>query len=133
MAGTIIALGGGGFSMEPDNPLLDEYVLRRTGKSDPRICFVPTASGDSPDYVRRFYLAFRRFQCWPSHLPLWNPPTADLRSFVSDKDVIYVGGGNTKGMLALWRAWGLDAIFREAWERGAVLAGISAGAICWFE
>jgi peptidase E len=69
----------------------------------------------------------------PSHLSLFRPPTADLESFLLEKDVIYVGGGNTKSMLALWRAWGLDAILRKAWEQGVVLAGLSAGAICWFE
>jgi dipeptidase E len=125
-------MGGGGFSMEPENPLLDEYVLRLAGKERPRVCFVGTASGDAATYVVRFYEAFAQLPCRPCHLPLFNPPTADLRGFVLEQDVIYVGGGNTKNLLALWRAWDLDAIFREAWEQGIILAGISAGCICWF-
>jgi dipeptidase E len=129
----IVAMGGGGFSMEPDNPLLDRYVLSLTGNARPRICFVPTASGDPQSYVVRFYEAFARLPCEPCHLSLFSLPTADLRGFVLEQDLIYVGGGNTKSMLALWREWGLDQIFREAWEAGIPLAGVSAGSICWFE
>ncbi|PTX61278.1 peptidase E [Melghirimyces profundicolus] len=129
----IIAMGGGGFSMEPDNPLLDRYVLRQSGKKRPKICFVPTASGDSIDYIRRFYRAFKKMNCEPSRLTLFPPPTADLEDFVMDKDILYVGGGNTKNLMALWKEWELDRILRKAWEEGKVLAGISAGANCWFE
>lgn len=131
--GQIIAMGGGGFSMEPDNLLLDEYVLRQTNISRPKVCFVPTASGDAESYVERFYTAFRKLDCEPSHLSLFRPPTTDLESFVMEKDVIYVGGGNTRNPLALWRDWGLDNIMKQAWENGVVLAGVSAGSICWFE
>lgn len=129
----IIAMGGGGFSMEPDNPLLDRYILQQSGKRTPKVCFVPTASGDAEGYIQRFYAAFRQLDCEPSHLSLFKPPTYDLESFVLEKDVIYVGGGNTKNLLALWREWGLDRIMRKAWEEGVVLAGISAGSLCWFE
>lgn len=126
-------MGGGGFSMEPDNPLLDIYFLKQTGKHKPKICFVPTASGDSENYVARFYSAFSKFNCVPSHLSLFKPPTSDLESFVLDHDAIYVGGGNTRSMLALWREWKLDLFLRTALKTGRVLGGISAGAICWFE
>ncbi|HTE19027.1 MAG TPA: peptidase E [Armatimonadota bacterium] len=129
----IIAMGGGGFSMEPDNLALDEYVLRQSGKPAPRVCFLPTASGDAESYSLKFYAAMTKLDCRPSHLSLFKPPTADLESFLLEKDVVYVGGGNTKSMLALWREWGLDGILRRAWEQGVVLAGVSAGAICWFE
>jgi dipeptidase E len=131
----IVAAGGWSFSEAPDNPLLNQYVLDLARKERPEICFVPTASGDSDEYIVRFYSVFARLSCKPSHLGLWRPgpPTADLRSFVLERDIICVGGGNTKSMLALWREWGLDAIFREAWERGIVLCGVSAGSICWFE
>jgi dipeptidase E len=129
----IIAMGGGGFSMEPDNPLLDIYFLQQTNKPRPKICFVPTASGDSENYVARFYSAFSKLNCIPSHLSLFKPPTADLESFILDHDAIYVGGGNTRSMLTLWREWKLDSFFRAAWKAGRVLGGISAGAICWFE
>lgn len=129
----IIAMGGGGFSMEPDNLLLDRYILDQSGSARPKVCFVPTASGDSEGYVERFYTACGDLDCEPSHLSLFRPPTRDLESFVLEKDVIYVGGGNTKNLLALWRDWGLDRILRSAWESGTVLCGVSAGSICWFE
>jgi dipeptidase E len=131
--GQIIAMGGGGFSMEPDNALLDIYFLQQTGKARPKICFIPTASGDSDDYITRFYAAFSKLDCNPSHLSLFKPPTADLESFILEQDAIYVGGGNTRSMLALWREWKLDSFLRKAWETDCVLGGISAGAICWFE
>jgi peptidase E len=126
-------MGGGGFSMEPENLLLDRYVLSAAGVSQPRVCFVGTASGDAQTYLDKFYAAFSTLACTPTHLSLFKPPTADLRSFVFDQNVIYVGGGNTRALLALWREWGLDAILREAWLSGIVMAGISAGSICWFK
>ncbi|KIY21929.1 MULTISPECIES: Type 1 glutamine amidotransferase-like domain-containing protein [Mesobacillus] len=129
----IIAMGGGGFSMEPDNPLLDLYILGQSEKRKPKVCFVPTASGDADNYVERFYSAFRSHECTPSHLSLFRPPTRDLEAYVMDKDIIYVGGGSTKNLLALWKEWGLDGILRKAWQRGTILAGVSAGSICWFE
>lgn len=129
----IIAMGGGGFSMEPDNLLLDRYVLAQVPKESPKICFIPTASGDADNYVERFYTAFRPLSCTPCHLSLFQPDFADLRSYVLEQDILYVGGGNTRNMLILWKEWGLDRILREAYERGAVLTGLSAGSICWFE
>ena len=129
----IIAMGGGGFSMEPDNPALDRYVAAQTGKPHPKICFLPTASGDAEPYVLHFYQAFTKLGCEPSSLSLFQLPTNDLEDYVMEKDVIYVGGGNTRSMLALWKEWGLDHILRRAYAAGVVLAGISAGANCWFE
>lgn len=129
----IIALGGGGFSMEPENPLLDSYILSQSKESNPKICFIPTASGDAESYITRFYDFFKSQNCRPSHLSLFNPPTRDLESYILEKDIIYVGGGNTKNLLVLWKEWGLDEILRRAWEKGIILAGISAGALCWFE
>jgi peptidase E len=125
-------MGGGGFSMEPDNLLLDRYVLSLAEKPQPKVCFVGTASAESETYIARFYAAFRTLPCLPSDLSLFKPHTADLRSFVMEQDVIYVGGGNTRNLLVLWREWGLDAILREAWLSGIIMAGISAGSICWF-
>ena len=129
----IVALGGGGFSDEPDNPLLDDFALSLTGRSRPRICFLPTASGDSKGYVEAFYRAFPATRAEATHLPLFRRAVADLGAFVQQQDLIYVGGGNTANMLAVWRVHGLDAILREAWSRGVVLCGISAGGMCWFE
>ncbi|MBP2078790.1 peptidase E [Oceanobacillus polygoni] len=131
--GQLIALGGGGFSMEPENPLLDLYVLQQSGKINPKICFIPTASGDSDNYISRYYNFFNKQICKPSHLSLFKPQTRDLESFLLEKDIIYVGGGNTKNLLILWKEWGLDKIIKRAWEQEILLAGISAGAICWFE
>ncbi len=129
----IVALGGGGFSEEPENPLLDDFILNLTGKPRPCVCFVPTASGDATGYVQRFYDAFPAGRARASHLPLFRPTVVDLRAFVLGQDVVYVGGGSTVNMLAVWRAHGLDAVLREAWEAGVVLCGLSAGALCWFE
>jgi dipeptidase E len=129
----IVALGGGGFSMEPDNPRLDMYILSRARRTPPKVCYVPTASGDSESNIARFYDAYTVDRCLPSHLRLFNRKIQDLRPFILSQDIVYVGGGATSYMLAMWRLNGLDAIFREAWERGIVLSGVSAGALCWFE
>jgi peptidase E len=129
----IIAMGGGGFSMEPDNLALDRYVIEQANKPRPKVCFLPTASGESPDYTNNFYRAFVSLDTIPSHLYLFRPHVTDIEGFLMEQDVIYIGGGNTKSMLAVWREWELDIILKKALENGTVLAGISAGAICWFE
>ena len=129
----IVAMGGGGFGTEPDNPLLDNFILGLAGKPRPKVCFVPTATGDSESYVQRFYDAFPAERAETSHLALFHRTVRDLRAFVLSQDVIYVGGGNTVSLLAVWRAHGLDAVLREAWEAEVVLCGVSAGALCWFE
>ena len=128
----IIALGGGGFSMEPE-PLLDDFILSLTGKPKPRVCFVPTASGDAPGYVVRFYQGFPAARAEASWLSLFPRTEPNLRAFMLAQDVIYVGGGSTVNMLAFWRAHSLDTILREAWGSGIILCGVSAGALCWFE
>ena len=123
---------GGGFSMEPDNLLLDRYVLQHARVAHPTVCFLPTASGDADSYIVKFYAAFSTLACRPRHLSLFHQPR-DLAGFVGECDVIYVGGGNTRNMLAIWRSCHLDTLLRQAWEKGTVLCGLSAGAICWFE
>jgi peptidase E len=128
----VVAMGGGGFSMEPENRLLDEFVLSLARASRPRVCFLPTASGDSVDYVARFYRAFSALDCQPADLQLFDRKVLDLESFVLAQDVIYVGGGNTANLAAVWRVHGLDVILRRAWEEGIVLCGLSAGMNCWF-
>src|ERR1043166_5347058 len=130
---SIAALGGGGFLMEPRNPRLDRWLLSLTGRRRPRVLFVPTASGASPRTIARFHRAFAKHECEPSHLQLFNRTVRDLRSFVLRQHVVYVGGGNTAAMLAIWRLHGLDRILAEAYENGALLCGVSAGANCWFE
>lgn len=129
----VVAMGGGGFSMEPENPLLDQYILSLTGTARPKVCFVPTASGDADSYVAKFYRAFSAFDCQPSDLPLFSRTIGDLESFVLSQDVIYVGGGNTANLLAVWRVHGLDRLLWRAWDQGTILCGLSAGMNCWFE
>ena len=129
----IIALGGGGFSMEPENPLLDKYILNQAAVKKPKICFIGTASGDAEGYINRYYQCFSSKPCEPSHLSLFKPPTRDLTTYLLEKDMIYVGGGNTKNLLLLWKEWGLDYILRTAYQKGILLCGISAGSICWYE
>jgi len=129
----IIALGGGGFSTEPENELIDRYILSCSGKVNPKICYIPTASGDSDICISWFYDFFNKMECQPSHLSLFKPPSRDIEAFLLDKDIIYVGGGNTKNLLTLWKEWGIDKAMKKALEKGIVLAGISAGSICWFE
>ncbi|MEM6320007.1 MAG: peptidase E [Bacteroidota bacterium] len=129
----IIALGGGGFSMEPENPALDNYILEQAHKPQPKICFIGTASGDSEGYIERFYTHFNNKNCVPSHLSLFKGHTDEIEAFVLQQDIIYVGGGNTRNMLVLWREWGVDKMLKKAYANGTILSGLSAGAICWFE
>lgn len=132
----IIALGGGGFSMEPGNPLLDEYILSQSPAVNPKICLLPTASGDHPEYIDGFYDYFTTKRCRPSHLPLLEPlftRIRDMEEFLLEQHIIYVTGGHTGHMLALWQELGIDLILKKAWEQNILLAGVSAGATCWFE
>lgn len=132
--GTILAMGGGGFSMEPDNPLLDDFLLSLVSSgATPRVCFLPTASGDSDGYIQRFEQAFASPRARTSVLSLFPREHSDLRSFVLSQDIVYVGGGNTANLLALWRLHGLGDILIEALSAGVVLAGLSAGMNCWFQ
>src|SRR3954454_12879809 len=133
----IVAFGGGGFSMEAGNPLLDDFVLGLTGAERPRVCFLPTASGDADHYVVRFY---RHFACraQASHVSLFRRERGggavegDVAAHLLEQDLIYVGGGNVVSMLGAWRANGIDEALAEAWRRGVMLCGLSAGSLCWF-
>lgn len=129
----ILAMGGGGFSMEPENLALDKFLLSLSDKERPKVCFISTASGDAESYIQRFYQSMNTLNCEPSHLALYRGPEGNLRDFVLDKDIFYVGGGNTRNLLALWKEWHLDKHLLEAYKNGTILAGISAGSICWFE
>jgi peptidase E len=131
----ILAMGGGGFTMQEGSPALDRLVLTLTGKPIPKICFLPTASGDPREQATRFFERFAGWPCEPSILSLFHlgrdriDPLEHLRT----QDAIYVGGGSMRNMLAVWREHGVDAAMRRAWEAGVVLAGLSAGAMCWFQ
>jgi dipeptidase E len=121
---TIVACGG------QTRPLIG-WLLGLTGKDDPSVCILGTATGDWS--IPGYYENFNAHRCRPSHLPLFGIPRPDWRGHLLSRDLIFVGGGNTASMLAVWRAHGVDEVLRDAWERGIVLAGGSAGAICWFE
>jgi dipeptidase E len=129
-------MGGGGFQMEPDNPLLDDHVLAlaraSSGRDRPRICLIPTASADDDGLIADFERQFAP-RAEPRVLRLFARSETDLREVVLGQDAVYVTGGNTANLLALWRLHGLDTVLREAWNEGVVMAGMSAGAICWFE
>src|SRR4051812_2308094 len=135
MGRTILAMGGGGFMMEPANPALDDFVVTLARRREPKILFLPTASGDPGAQISAFRATFGDRACRPLALSLFRleQHPADLRALILAQDVVYVGGGSMRNLLAIWREHGLDALMREAWERGVVLAGISAGAMCWFQ
>jgi len=126
-------VGFGGHEVgAPAYRALEDWLLSLTGKERPRVLFVPTASAEARDYTVRFYAAFSS-RAEVSHLDFFPWPPAELRGFVLGHDLVYVGGGNTANMLAIWREHGMDEIAREAWQEGVVLSGVSAGMICWFE
>jgi len=123
--GRILAIGG--FSL---GTRFDDFVLELS--RGPRVLFVPTAAGDAQRMVIAFYDSFAG-RAEPSHLSFSPWPPEDIREVVLGQDVIYVCGGNTANALAVWRVHGFEAILREAWARGALLCGWSAGMICWYE
>jgi len=130
-------MGGGGFQMEPENTLLDDHVLalarERSGRATPRICLIPTASADDPTLIETFRTLFPPPRAEPDVLSLFNRPDEDLADVIRRHDAVYVTGGSTANLFALWRLHGLDRVLRRAWSEGVVMAGMSAGAICWFE
>lgn len=127
----IVAMGGGGFSS--GSSTLDRYALSLVGADRPRVCFLPTASGDDPGYTLMFYRAYSAYGCDPFVLNLFQRDVDDVLDFILGMDMVYVGGGNTANMLAVWRLHGLDAALRDAWHAGVVMSGLSAGGNCWFD
>ena len=127
----IIAIGGGGFGRSPGEGLIEKYILDQSEQNDPKICFIPTATGDNEAYKVNYYSTFSKLDCSPSHLDLFKR-TPNLKDLILKQDIIFVGGGNTKSMLAVWKDWGLDLLLKEAYEKGVIMSGVSAGAICWF-
>jgi len=128
----IIAIGGGGFGRNPGDGVIEQYILDQTGKEKPNICFIPTATGDNEAYTVNYYSTFSKLDCNPIHLDFFKR-TPDLEQLIPQQDAIFVGGGNTKSMLAVWKDWNLDKLLKEAYEKGVVMSGVSAGANCWFE
>jgi peptidase E len=136
----ILALGGHDFTAQPPDRAICELMLRlgaeRAG-GRPRICILPTASGDTSEQIGRFYATFGERPCEPSDLSLFRlgrrPMALALRDHLLSQDLIYVGGGSLVNLLAVWEAHDIGAILSLAWRQGIVLAGQSAGAMCWFE
>ena len=127
-------MGGGGFTAEPHNPALDDFILSLADHREPRILFLPTASGDPRAQMAAFRSTFGARACEPRQLSLFRleAEPQDLRELILSQHIVYVGGGSMRNLLAIWREHGLDAILREAWDAGVVLAGLSAGGMCWF-
>lgn len=129
----IVAIGGAAIESGSPDIGLYRYLVDLTGKSNPRIAYIPTACGEKSEAVANFSARMAEVGCQCSWLSFFAPHTSDLRGYLLGQDLVYVGGGNTKSMLALWREWGVDRFLREASQNGTVLAGLSAGSICWFE
>jgi peptidase E len=137
----VVAIGGGGFGSTGRDAALDAYIADLAGSGlsggdRPKICLLPTASGDPKEQISRFNGTFRRLGCQPSHLALFRlgeQPEVEVAEHLLAQDAIYVGGGSLANLLAIWRAHGLDEVLRVAWERGILLCGVSAGSMCWFE
>lgn len=134
MVAHIVAMGGGGFLMNDGPTALDAYVVSLAAVRTPEVCFLATASGDATSCIERFHAAFGQLDCTARHLPLFDRTEEDPSEVIASADVVYVGGGSTANLLAVWRLHGVDralAAFRR--RRGGVVAGVSAGALCWFE
>src|SRR5690606_14662605 len=108
-------------------------ILQSAQKRNPTICFLPTASGDDVGIIHLFMHTFKKYPCVPKYLNILSPNVKHMDDFLLSSDIIYVGGGNTKSMLALWKEWGIDKILKQAYESGIILSGVSAGFVCWFE
>jgi peptidase E len=134
MTRTIVAIGGHGMNIKKEENLkIHNFILSSTSKRKPKVGFLGTATGDDMSYVARFYESFSSLDCQPSHLSLFDINHENYESYLLDQDIIYVGGGNTFNMLKIWSGWGVDKLLKKCYEQGVVLAGSSAGSICWFE
>ena len=128
----IIAIGGGGFGRNPGQGIIENYILEQSDVDKPKVCFIPTATGDDEGYIESSYSTFSMLDCDPVHLDFFKR-TPNLEKLILNQDIIFVGGGNTKSMLAVWKDWNLDNLLKNAYENGTIMCGVSAGAICWFD
>lgn len=129
---TIVPFGGLRPTPGRTHPIVD-YLLDLTGKPRAKVCFVPTATGDSTETLLAMYQRFPAARAERTHLELFHRTVKDIRSLLLAQDIVYVGGGNTVNLLAVWRAHGVDDAMRAAWENGVILTGGSAGSLCWYE
>ena len=127
----IVAIGGGGFGRNNSSNLIEKYLISISGKNCPNICFLPTATGDDDSYIVRFYSVFTSLNCIPTHIEFFKR-TIDIHNHIMKQDIVFVGGGNTKSMLAVWKDWGMSSLLNHAYNEGVIMSGVSAGAICWF-
>ena len=130
--GQIVAIGGGGFGRSPKNLKIEDYIVKLSSSNNPKITFFPTASAEDKNYVVNFYKAFLKLSCKPEYISLFQN-TPNLNDIIDNSDIIYIGGGNTKSMLSVFKEWNLDQMLLKAYKEGKILCGVSAGAICWFE
>ena len=128
----IIAVGGGGFGRNPNQRIIEKYIIDQSSVNSPNVLFIPTASAEDKSYLVNFYTCFNGLNCNPSHLNFFQR-TPRIEGLINKADVIYIGGGNTKSMLAVWKEWKLDKLLIKAYKNDTVLSGVSAGAICWFD
>lgn len=130
----IISIGGGGFSSNPNKLEIEEYILNISESKKPKVSFFATASGDSDFYIKKFYQAFNKLNCIPSHFSLFDLHNVKFKDYILKQNIVYVGGGNIKSMICLWKEWGVIKILKEAYlNNGLILSGMSAGSLCWFE
>lgn len=129
-----IIFANGGWKTQKDALPLMRYFVALTGKPNPKVCLLPTAQGDAAESIVSYYDLMNQLDCRPRHLRLFQPSRVnDFEEYLLDMDAIYVGGGNTLNMLAIWKDQGIDKVLHKAWQKGIVLGGGSAGAICWFQ
>ena len=128
----IITFGGLRPTRGRTHPLIN-YVLSLPRKDHPKVCFIPTATGDAATSIVAFYDRFNSSNAESSHLSLFNRTVYNIEEYLLSHDIIMVGGGNTANMLATWRVHGVDVALEKAWDSGVILCGGSAGSLCWFE
>lgn len=132
---TIVAIGGGDIESKGTLPV-DREIVESCGKEEIKALFIPTASEDSEEYIQKFEETYgRELGCETDKLLLVDEELekSEIRAKIESANVIYVGGGNTRKMMNIWREKDVDEILREGWKDGTVMSGLSAGAICWFE
>jgi len=129
----LFATGGGFFAQAWEKSVFPEYLLALTPAKSPKICFLGPASGESASDFDAFARGFQTYDCRVSHFNLYLPQTMDFAGYLQSMDIVYVGGGSTKNLMALWREWKFDEALRVAWQSGVVMSGTSAGMICWFQ
>lgn len=125
----IIAAGG---DIITDNAM-NYYILSQANSEKPKVCLLPTPSGDSSMIIRTFYEMFRKHNCKTDHVSLFSSPRPNFREFLLDQDIIIVCGGQSKSCLGVFKEWGLDKTLKEAYEKGVILSGGSAGSVIWHD